>query len=131
MKQIIKNEYYELGYDAEKNWIYWTMKGFWRNMGVAPDFKKDWESALNCALEPFKIYADLSSLKTMPEDVRKANDEMQQYLMQNGCVKVSCLIEDPLTKMSLNEVIKNSGMDKMVQYFSKDESEEANVWLQK
>lgn len=105
------------------------MKGFWSDMGVVPNFQKDWEAAITTAKKPFKNYADLSTLKTMPEDVKNANDKMQQHLMQNGCSKVSCLIESAMTKMSLNQVIKQSGMEKMVQYFAKNEANDANTWL--
>ncbi len=129
MKEIAKNEFYELKYDDSENWVYWTMKGFWESMSVVPNFYSDWEATINTAQKPFKIYSDLSALKTMPDDVKDANDKMQQKLMQSGCVKVSCLLESSVTKMSLNDVIKSSGMEKMVQYFTKSEAGDAKKWL--
>ncbi len=129
MNEIAKNKYYELSYDDAKNWIYWTMRGFWAGMSVAPNFEKDWHKAQKLAKKPFKIFADLSKLKVMRDEVKEANDKMQQELMQNGCIKVSCLIESELTKLSLNRTLKNSGMDKIVQYF--DDAAEAEIWLDK
>ncbi len=129
MKEIAKTEFYEIRYDETTNWVYWTMKGFWESMDVVPNFYSDWEAGINSAEKPFKIYSDLSTLKTMPDDVKDANDKMQQKLMQNGCVKVSCLLDSSVTKMSLNDVIKSSGMEKMVQYFTKDEAGDAKKWL--
>jgi len=129
MKEIVKNEYYELAYDASSNWVYWTMKGFWKNMTVVPDFESDWTKTMKETRKPFRIFADLSTLKAMPDDVKKANDSMQQKLMQNGCEKVACLMDSALTKGALNQVIKDSGMEKMVQYFTSTESDAAKNWL--
>ncbi len=83
MRNITQNEFYELSCDESKKRIYWTMKGFLKNMGVVPDFEKDWDETIENMEKPFKIYADLSELKTMPDDVKSANDQMQQKLMQN------------------------------------------------
>ncbi len=129
MKEIANNEYYELFYDEGKNWIFWTMKGFWKSMDVVPDFDRDWDSAIRHAKTPFKIFADLSKLKSLPDDVKAAQDMRQQKLMQQSCEKVSCLMESAITKLSLNKVLKKSGMDKMVQYFTSAEVYEAKKWL--
>jgi hypothetical protein len=129
VEQIAKTEYYELQYDSNKNWIYWTMRGFWETMSVVPDFEKDWNRAVQATRPAWKIFADLTELKVMPDDVKQANDLQQQRLMQMGCKKVSCLMESSVTKASLNDVIKSSGMEKMVQYFTKAESHQAADWL--
>ncbi len=128
MKQIAKTDFYELRYDESQNWIYWTMQGFWKSMDVAaPNFDKDWDSAIAEVQPGWKLFADLSKLKAMPDDVKAAQDAKQQVLMQKGCTKVSCIMESAVTKMSLNEVIEKSGMKKMIQYF--DDAKEANEWL--
>ncbi len=127
MKEIAKNEYYELSYDETRNWVYWTMKGFWENMDVVPDFDKHWDETQRAAKSGFKIFADLSKLKAMPDDVKKAQEERQQRLMQSGCIKVSCIMESAVTKISLNKVIQESGMQEMLQYF--DNATEAESWL--
>ncbi len=129
MEQIAKTEYYELQYDSSNNWVHWTMRGFWENMTVVPDFQKDWDRAVQSTRPGWKIFADLSDLKVMPDDVKQANDLQQQRLMQMGCKKVSCILESSVTKASLNDVIKASGMDKIVQYFTKAESRQAGEWL--
>jgi len=128
MKGIAKTDYYELAYDEGKNWIFWTMKGFWNSMEkAAPDFDKDWDSAIAEVKPGWKLFCDLSTLKAVPEDVKNAQDAKQQLVMQKGCTKVSCIMESATTKMSLNAVIKKSGMSKMIQYF--DNGEEASIWL--
>jgi len=129
MNEIAKNEFYELVYDETKNWIYWTMKGYWDSMSKSvPDFDKDWTAALSKVKPGWKVFANLASLKVMPVDVKAANDAKQQELMQKGCKRVSCIIESSMTKMSLNAVLKKSGMEKIVQYF--DKADEAQKWLE-
>ncbi len=129
MKEIVKNEFYELAYDETKNWIHWTMKGYWESMSkAAPDFDKDWAAALSKVKPGWRLYANLAKLKVMPNDVKTAQDTKQQELMQKGCKRVSCIIESSITKMSLNAVLKKSGMEKIVQYF--DKADEARKWLE-
>lgn len=127
MNEIAKNAYYELAYDDTKNRIYWTMKGFWQSMAVVPDFDNDWDTAQRMTRSGWTIFADLSTLKVMPDDVKNAQDERQKKLLQAGCTKVSCLMESAITKMSLNAALAGSGMEKIVQYF--DNAAEAEHWL--
>ena len=127
MKTIVKTEFYELSYNDSKDWIYWTMKGYWSSMEIVADFEKDWETAISKVKTPFRIFADLTTLGAMPDDVKAANDQMQQKLLQKGCIKVAVTIESAITQMSVNRVIKESGMDKIVQYF--DNLNIARKWL--
>ena len=90
-------------------------------------FDKDWDTAQRMTRNGWTIFADLSTLKVMPEDVKNAQDERQKKLLQAGCTKVSCLIESAVTKLSLNAALAGSGMDKIVQYF--DSAAEAERWL--
>ncbi len=129
MQDIVKNTYYELAYDERRNWMYWTMRGFWKSMSVAPNFDTDWKAAIAVATRPFKVFSDLSTFKAPPPDVKSANEKMQQYAMQNGCEKVACLVDSPTTKLTMSLVIRGSGMEDMVQYFSGSESPLAEEWL--
>jgi hypothetical protein len=127
VKQIAKNGYYELKYDETENWIYWTMQGFWQDMSVVPNFDKDWDAAQALAKPDFRIFTDLSLLRAMPGDVQAAQDARQQKLMESGCARVSCFVESAFAAISLNSVIKSSGMDKIVQSFY--DAAEAREWL--
>ncbi len=129
MKEIAQNEYYELAYDEAKNRVYWTMKGFWRNMSVVPDFNKDWDTIQEMTKQGFTIFGNLSKLKTMPEEVSHAQDERQKKLLEGGCSKVSCMVDSAVTKMTLNKALEGSGMDKILQYF--DDKFDAESWLDK
>jgi len=127
MKEIAKNEFYELKYDEGRNWIFWTMKGYWKGMESVPNFDKDWNQALTMVHGSWRLFADLSQLKAMPDDVKAAQDRKQKELLQKGCSKVSCVMTSEVTKMSLNQVIKESGMDKIIHYFNS--LTEAEKWL--
>jgi hypothetical protein len=118
MKQIAKNSYYELAYDESKNRVYWTMKGFWEKMSVVPDFDKDWDAIESIVKSGFTIFADLSTLKAMPEGVKSAQDKRQARLMKAGCAKVGCLIENTAAKFGLNQAVEKNGMAKILKYCS-------------
>ena len=121
MKNISKNKYYELSYDNVRNCIFWKMKGFWSSMSVAPDFDKDWDTIQSLVKPGFVIYADLSTMTVLVSDVEEKNDERQAKLMQAGCKKVACIISEPNTRIFLNNVLKKSGMEKVVKYCSNKE----------
>jgi hypothetical protein len=54
------------------------------------------ETAMSMVKNPFKIYADLSTLAAMPDDVKAANDQMQQKLLQKGCNKVAVTVDSSI-----------------------------------
>lgn len=127
MKEVAKNEFYELGYDETQNWIHWTMRGFWKSMAVVPDFDKDWDAVQSMVKPGWKLFADLAELKPMPDDVQAAQDARQQKLIKDGCAKVSCIMTSAVTRLSLNKVLKDSGMDKIIRYV--DNAEDGETFL--
>jgi len=116
MKTIAKNEYYELEYNETENLILWTMMGFWKDMSIVPDFDKDWDKILKMVKPDFILLGDLSTLRVLPDDVKTAQDEKQQVIMQKGCKKVAIIVDSATTKLSLNRVLKSSGMEKIIKY---------------
>jgi hypothetical protein len=118
MKDIAKNEYYEIRYDVLTNRIYWTMKGFWSSMAVTPKYDADWDTVTKMTTPGFTICADLSKLKAMPKDVQKAQETRQAKVMQAGCKRVGVIIEDVAAKFALNEGLEKNGMNKVVKYCS-------------
>jgi hypothetical protein len=116
MEKVAQNQFYELAYDPTTNWVHWTMRGYWPNMAAVPNFEADWDTIQRKVKPGFKILADISQLKVMPDDVKNAQDKRQQKLLQEGCLKVAALIESSVTKISMNEALRNSGMDKVLKY---------------
>ena len=45
-------------------------------MNVVPNFEPDWKRTVDATRKPFRIYADLSKLGVMPDDVKTANDKI-------------------------------------------------------
>jgi hypothetical protein len=118
MEKVAQNEYYELSYDETKNWVYWTMKGYWPGMTAVPNFEKDWDTIQTKVKPGFKIYSDISQLKVMPDDVKDAQDRRQVKLLQAGCKKVAAIVSSSVTKISMNKAIQGSGIDKILKYCS-------------
>jgi hypothetical protein len=116
MEKVAFNNYYELSYDAAKNWVHWKMKGFWSSMAVVPDFEKDWNMIQSKVKPGFKILADISTFKVMEDDVKTAQDRRQEKLMQAGCKKLASVVANTVTKISMNEALQGSGMDKILKY---------------
>ncbi|MBF0360322.1 MAG: hypothetical protein HQK49_04885 [Oligoflexia bacterium] len=131
MKEVANNQFYELSYDEKKNWVYWTMRGFWKSMAVAPNFDKDWDSIQALTKPGFRIFADLSKLKLMPDDVMEAQNVRQAKLMEGGCKRVSVLMENEVTKLSLNDALEKNKMHEIVRYFLVSESKDAEKFLEK
>lgn len=116
------NKFYELSIEPNGKFVNWVMKGFWKDMSVVPDFNKDWDTILSEVKAPFVILADLTYMKVFVPEVQKANDLKQQDIMKAGCVKTACLMAnaESVTRVTLQKAVKDSGMDKVVQYFFVD-----------
>jgi hypothetical protein len=125
MQQVANNEYYDLGYDSSKNRVYWSMKGFWPGMSAVPNFEKDWDTIQSMVKPGFDIFADISTLKTMPDDVKDAQDRRQVKLVTAGCRKVGTLVQSAVTKISMNQAIQGSGIDKILRYCATPDEVEA------
>ncbi len=127
MQEIVKNEFYELAVDKQKNRISWVIKGFWKNVDAVPNFNSDWKKATDQVQKGFTIIADLTTMKPFPPDVAKLNEVKQQELMKLGCAKVAQVNFNPTAVMQINRVTKQSGMNSILQAF--ENFNDANKWL--
>ena len=114
---MIKTAYYEIDYDKPKNRVLWTMIGFWKSMDIVPDYFKDWASTLSGIPTGFSILCDLTEMKPWPEDVFRANMEQQAKCMKRGCGAVAICVSNTVTKLQLQRVVRESGMESVVQIF--------------
>jgi hypothetical protein len=131
MKEIANNDYYELYYDKSSNCIYWTIKGFWKDMSVVPDFHKDWDEARKYTKSGWKIYSDAVKAKVVPPEVRKEKIKNQNKSLKSGCVKIARIVDSAITKVSLKNELDESGFDGVIKQFSKGQEKEAQEWLNK
>jgi len=129
VKEIAKNEYYDLYYEECENCIYWTMKGFWQGMSVVPNFHKDWDKARKLTKQGWKLYSDVSQCKVVPQDVGQEKIKNQKESMESGCIKIARIVDSAITKMSLHKEINELGMDEVIKEFNINQVEEAKKWL--
>lgn len=129
MTEIAKNDYYELSYDASENTVFWTMKGYWKDASVVPNFNSDWDKARRLTKLGWKIYSDASRCKVMPEDIKAQKIANQKKSLNSGCVKIARVVDSAITKMSLNKETSEPGMDKVIRQFSSTQAKEAREWL--
>ncbi len=129
MTEVAKTDFYELAIDNSKNRIKWTIKGFWKNVDVVPNFDADWKKTTAKTQKGFTILADLTTMKPFPPDVAKLNEVKQQELMQLGCKKVAQVNYNPTAVMQINRVAKESGMNSILQAF--ENFKDAENWLDK
>ena len=127
MINIAKNEFYELSVDKSKNQITWTIKGYWKDISVVPNFNSDWKKATDQVSRGFTILGDLTTMKPFPPDVAKLNEQKQKELMELGCKKVAQVNQNPIAVMQINRVTKESGMDSILQAFENEN--DAIKWL--
>ena len=128
MGNIAENEYYELAFDAIKNRVLWTMKGFWDSMDVVPDFYRDWDKVMKSIKSGFTVLADLSEVKTWPDDVYEANMKVQEKLMRKGCKKVAVIIQSVIVKFQIKQATELAGMLEIIRM--SEGPEDAIVWLE-
>lgn len=128
MGNIAENEYYELAFDAIKNRVLWTMKGFWDSMDVVPDFYRDWDEVMKSIKSGFTVLADLSEVRTWPNDVYEANMKVQEKLMRKGCKKVAVIIQSVIVKFQIKQATELAGMLEIIRM--SEDPEDAIVWLE-
>jgi len=126
MKQeIVKNEYYELFVDTEKNRMYYNLFGFWRSVDLVPDNYKDMKTAMSKLKPGFDVLADLSTAKPPPEPVAELHISTQKLAMDMGLSRTAEVYDTEVVKYMAERYSRESKMD--TQVFSS--MSEAEVWL--
>jgi hypothetical protein len=128
MGNIAKNEYYELSFDDRSHQVLWIMKKFWDSMDVVPNFFSDWDKLMESIRGGFTMLADLSEVKTWPEDVYEANIKIQEKLMKKGCKKVAVVIQSTIVKFQVKQATELAGMLEVVRM--SENLEDAKAWLE-
>ena len=122
------NEYYDLNYDPTRNQINWKVKGFWRSVDVVTDMEKHWDTVLARAKKPgFHILADLTEMKSPPQDLKDLHAKVQGRIIEAGVHKLAVIIGSALVDMSVKSIGRKSGMNQLTTNFADTAS--AQVWL--
>lgn len=129
MKEIAKNNFYELAYDNVENTVYWKMKGFWKDMSVVPDFHSDWDKARKHTRPGWKILSDASECKVIPSDVNSEKIKNQEKAIESGCTKIALVVNSAITTISIMRGTQDSGAEDRMKVFGSTEIEDAKQWL--
>ena len=125
MKEIAKNNYYEISVDTSKNRLYLKVKGFWKEKTEVPNYLKDMRNAGQSLSRGFTVLADLQEMKAPSPEIGVLHQETQAILVQAGLDRTAEVLSSAITKMSTSKYTKTSGMKKMD--FSS--TNEAEKWL--
>ncbi|MBN1880663.1 MAG: hypothetical protein JW885_00705 [Deltaproteobacteria bacterium] len=115
MKQeIVKNEYYQLIVDIEKNRLYYNLFGFWRSLDVVPDNYKDMKTAMSKLKPGFDVVGDLRFAKPPPEPVAELHIKTQKLAMDMGLARTAEIYSEDAVKFMAERYSRESKMDTQV-----------------
>jgi hypothetical protein len=127
---MVSNQYYDLSFDMLKNQINWKVKGYWSSAKNVPNMEKDWDDVISKAIKPgFNILADLSDMKTPPEDVNNLHTKVQQKIIKNGVHKIATITSSSLLKVVVSNIGTKSGVNQLSASFPDMKS--GQEWLSK
>lgn len=126
MKTIAKTEYYIIATDAKKNRLYLTIKGFWKNRSVVPNYVSDLQKATTELSNGYTVITDITEIKTPPPEIVQLHTEAQRVALSAGLKKTAEVVgQDIIAQMTLKRSAQDSGMTRNV-FGSKEEAER---WL--
>ena len=126
MKEIANNKYYSILIDKNKNRMYLTLFGFWKDRSVVPNYIEDIQKAIQELPKGYTVLTDVTQLKTPPQAISDLHTEAQKVVITSGLKRTAEVVsQDVIAKMALDRYSKRSGMQKGT-FGNKDEAE---AWL--
>lgn len=121
------NQYYSVEADQEKNRVHFVMQGIIPDVETISNFEPDWHTTVGELKSGFTILGDLSKCAPLPKDVEALNQQVQGWLMQQGCSKVAQLVGDLNVMSQVNSFAERSGMKNVLRAFNIRRT--AEMWL--
>ena len=121
------NQYYSVEADKEKNRVNFLMQGYIPDLDAVSNFESDWHTTVGELTSGFTIIGDLSKCEPLPLDVEALNQQVQGWIMQQGCKKVAQLVGDLNTMSQVNAFAEKSGMREILRAFNIRRT--AELWL--
>jgi len=127
MKQIAKNQFYEMAVDPAKNRLYFTMMGAWEGASSdVPAYLVDWDRTIGELTRGFTALGDFTQAKPAPPEVGALHVAAQEKMVKAGLSKAAEVMpRDAVLKMQIDQLAQKSEMLKMA-FASKAEAE---AWL--
>ncbi len=128
MKQMVaENEYYDAYVDKGRNRMYWTFRGFWKDVSVVPDYRIDNRKCLDMLLPGFTVLLDMREMKTPPADVIDLHMENLKAVENAGMKCQAQVIDQAILKIAGSRVLREAHMEEKMRQFNT--VEEADNWL--
>jgi len=126
MKVIARNDNYIIMVDEAKNRIYLTIIGFWKDLGMVPNYLDDITKAGQSVSTGFTILTDVTKMKVPTPEVGEIHGKAQGILVGAGLSKTAEILPaDAIAQIAVDRYSKKSGMKKA----SFSTFEEAEKWL--
>lgn len=125
METIAENEYYTIRADRKKNRIYLVFSGYWKSSAIVPNYVPDAKKALQMISKGFTCLADVTKMKTPPDEIADLHIKMQSAYLQAGLSKTAEIVSSSVIKLLTNRLSQESGMLKKVF----DNWKDAELWL--
>ncbi len=118
MKQIEKNEYYEIAIDESKNRLYLSSKGFWPNISAVQRYNLDLRQAISQLEKGFTVLNDISTFKTPPREVQQLLSEAIEIMKNNGIGKTATLVGgDVVMQIASERIARNTNTESIKAHF--------------
>jgi len=103
------------------------MQGNIPDVDAVKNFESDWHTTVGELTAGFTIIGDLSKCDPLPPDVEALNQQVQGWIMQQGCKKVTQLVGDLNVMSQVNAFAEKSGMRDILRAFNVRRT--AQMWL--
>ncbi len=126
MKNIAKNDFYEINVNSEKNRIYLTIKGFWKDPSQVPEYIDNWSQVVEMVQTGFTIVSDVKEMKPPSTSVVPLHESAQKMLVDAGLDRTAEIVGDAvLLEIQLKRLADSSSM-KRAEF---ENLEAAEAWL--
>lgn len=128
METVAKTEHYTVAVDRQKNRLYLTGRGFWKNVTLASNYMDEIMRAVQRLSPGFTVLADLREFKTPPLEVGDMIIMSQKRVFEIGIGKSAQVVgKNVAIEMPMYRYAKTSGIQPQNRSFAT--LEEAEAWL--
>ena len=115
MQTLVNAERYVLKVDLLKNRMYWTFKGFWKELEGEDAYLQYWHAAANKMTPGFTVLVDLSELQIMSAEWTGIAVKTQEIVMAAGVKAVAEVIPGrAVLELQAGRIANTTGIRKQV-----------------
>ncbi|MDN4165868.1 hypothetical protein QWY31_10155 [Cytophagales bacterium LB-30] len=107
---FISTVHYEISYQAAKNRLYISIKGFWRNKADVASYLPDLKKILQKTKPGFTLLTDLRAMKTSPPEMQEIHIAAQKALVDAGLHCTAEVVASSFVQFQASQYSKTSEM---------------------